>query len=359
MAEDLTAEYSYKQDIQNLTTTDSLTSLKNRVSFDEFLYEHSSNTTFPLSIITCDINTFQIINSTFGYDIGNAVLIKISTVIHETLKLHSNATAYRIGGDEFAIILTTSTKDQTKKMIHSLKSQIEDMNDFDFKISISFGYAYTSDFKTDKIKLYNTAKDEMNTNKIYDGSTLSKKTIDVIMNTLFDKSPREQKHSKRVGSLSKQIAESFKLGISFTNRTELAGTLHDIGKINIPETILEKNGPLSKEERIIINKHPESSYKILHSVPEYKHVANIVLSHHERYDGTGYPQKLKGKYIPLESRIISVADAYDAMTVERAYRVPLSKDEAILELLKHSDTQFDREVVQTFIKLIQKDKNVK
>ena len=136
---------------------------------------------------------------------------------------------------------------------------------------------------------------------------------------------------------------------------EVAALLHDIGKIGVPDSILKKNGPLTADERALINRHPEYSWSILRLFPGLEEASLYALHHHESIDGTGYPAGLKGSDIPLVSRIISVIDAYDAMVSNRCYREGLPHEEAVRRLLKSSGTQFDPEVVQAFIPIAEQE----
>lgn len=138
-------------------------------------------------------------------------------------------------------------------------------------------------------------------------------------------------------------------------QVEVAALLHDVGKIGVPDAILKKNGPLTAEERSVINRHPEYSWSILRLFPGLEEASLYALHHHENMDGTGYPAALKGTDIPLVSRIISVIDAYDAMVSNRCYRKGLPHTEAISRLLLGSGTQFDSTVVQTFIPIAEQD----
>ncbi|MBN2877590.1 MAG: diguanylate cyclase [Bacilli bacterium] len=348
IVEDLSEAYENKQTINDLTNYDLLTKLWNRQSFDADLLKRKSSKSMPISLIIGDINTFQIINESFGYETGNIVLRKIASILekYEDKSIKS----YRIGGDEFALILKNTDTDKAYQIVQDLKHKIDSINDFDFNITMSFGIGTSHSVSEDLSIVYNHTISDMQSNKIYDGSSISKKTIDIIMTTLFDKSKRELKHSERVGEISAKIAEALKIGTAFYNKTYLAGKLHDIGKINIDEKILDKPGKLDYEEWVKIKKHPESGFKILTSVPEYLEIASIVLSHHERFDGIGYPNQLKGHDIPLSSRIIGLADAYDAMTETRTYRSAMTKEEAIEEIKRCSGTQFDPDIVDVFLK---------
>ena len=140
-----------------------------------------------------------------------------------------------------------------------------------------------------------------------------------------------------------------KMDMHAVNQMKIAGLIHDIGKIGVDETILNKPGSLSTDERASIEKHPEIGWRLLSSTNEFSELARFVLHHHERWDGCGYPNGLKGEEIHIEARIIAVADAYDAMTSQRSYREALSKKEAIKELKKCSGTQFDPEIVEIFV----------
>ena len=347
--EDLTKEYEDKQKISELTLYDSLTKLYNRQSFDTYILSNPLSAELPISIITLDINSFHIINTSFGYEVGNQVLVKIAKTMKNTLKNHSNPYLYRIGGDEFACVINKTSIEEAEMIGKLIKDNVSEIEAFNFNINMSYGVYTTDSLDQSLSETYNQALINMNSNKIYDGSSISTKTIELIMGTLFDKSKREKMHSERVSLIAKNIAQQFNLGTAFVNRVELAGRLHDIGKINISEEILDKPGKLNDYEWKKIIKHPESGFRILSTVPEYLDIANIVLTHHERFDGKGYPKGLSGHNIPLESRIISLADAYDAMTEQRTYRMVLSEEEAIQEIKYHKGTQFDPEVVDKFL----------
>src|SRR6266700_2646768 len=156
-------------------------------------------------------------------------------------------------------------------------------------------------------------------------------------------------HSTRLAEWALRVAREMNIPESRSYQVEVAALLHDIGKVGVPDAILKKNGPLTAEERAIINRHPEYSWSILRLFPGLEEASLYALHHHESMDGTGYPAGLKGQDIPLVSRIISVIDAYDAMVSNRCYRKGLPHEEAVRRLLQSSGTQFDSEVVNIFI----------
>ena len=356
IAEDLTEEYAQKASIEALKMQDRLTGLYNRVSFDDDLFYPSTESVYPIGVAVFDINAFQIFNTTLGYDVGNDVLISVAHHIKKLTEPYPNIKVYRTGGDEFSFISQGYGYDEIQKMIHEILICEDIHKKYNMEIKLSVGFAMAYDNAESIKKIFSEALDKLQENKVYEGASVSKKTVDIIMSTLFEKSKREKMHSERVSRLSALIAKQIDPNPSFVNRIKLAARLHDIGKINISESILDKPGLLTKEEFSIIKKHSVAGYKILSSVPEYIHIASIVYAHHERYDGKGYPRGLKGNDIPLEARIVSVADAYDAMTELRTYRKVLTHEEAITELENHSGSQFDPEIVEIFIKVMQDHK---
>jgi putative nucleotidyltransferase with HDIG domain len=219
-------------------------------------------------------------------------------------------------------------------------------------VTVSWGYGIQENKDATLDQIYEEAEAFMNNRKFYNQKSLRSKTVDIIMETLFIKSEREKKHSDRVGRLCETVARNMKLSKSDIDKIRVAGFLHDIGKISIDEMILNKPGKLDDHEWEMMKLHPSKSAEILIKSKEYNDIAEIVLFHHERFDGRGYPGGFAGEEIPQMARIISVCDAYDAMTEQRSYRTPLSKEEAIAELKKCSGTQFDPEVVDLFINQI-------
>ena len=188
-------------------------------------------------------------------------------------------------------------------------------------------------------------------NKIVEDQSNRDKSIKTIINTLHEKSLGEQ-HSKRSSEICRKIGESIRLSESEISKLEAVALLHDIGKIAINEGILNKPGKLKEQEWDEIRKHPEIGYRILNTSYEFSELADCILAHHERWDGRGYPQGLKGENIPLISRIIAIADSYDAMTSDRPYRKALSIERAVLEIIKNSGTQFDPEIAKLFIEKV-------
>jgi len=178
------------------------------------------------------------------------------------------------------------------------------------------------------------------------------KTIDLFMNTLYKKNSSEQLHSIKVSEICEAIATKMGLSENDVYQIKIAGLMHDIGKIEIDEKILNKPEKLNKDEWERMQRHPEMGYRILSSVNEFSAIADDILEHHERWDGKGYPRGLKGEESSLCARIIAVADSYDAMTTDRTYGKALSEEEATNEIRRCSGTQFDPEVARVFVEKV-------
>lgn len=185
--------------------------------------------------------------------------------------------------------------------------------------------------------------------------TETRKTIEALADIIDQRDAYTAQHSSRVAKYCEAIANKLILSPGDYETLVTAAKVHDLGKISIPDAILLKEGPLTPEERQVINTHALCGYEVLNNLRFYKAGARIVSCHHERYDGKGYPEGLKGEEIPLGARIMAVADSYDAMTSDRPYRKALDMEIAIQELIKHSGTQFDPEIVRVFIETLREN----
>jgi len=189
-------------------------------------------------------------------------------------------------------------------------------------------------------------------NKLYSGTSFKNDILNLITKSLFDQNSVEQNHAESVSQWCGRIGLALGMDASDIKELSMAGLLHDIGKIAIPESILMKNGTLTESEMVDVRRHPEIGYQILRSVSEFANIAQFVLNHHERMDGSGYPRGLKGDDIPMQSRIIAIAEAYDSIVRKLPYRKPRSKDAAIEELSCHAGTHFDAEILSVFIEKV-------
>jgi diguanylate cyclase (GGDEF)-like protein len=347
-SQDISERKRYEQSILYLSYRDPLTNLYNRRYYNEEVDRLDREEFYPLSIVIADINGLKIMNDAFGHDAGDLLLCKVSDDLVKVFK-NDNKVA-RVGGDEFVILLPNTSREEALQLIDEAKSMIESSRIHDMTISVSFGLA-TKDSEELVGEIIKLAEDDMYTHKLFEVASHRNETIKTILKTLHEKNPREEKHSERVSKICTKIGKQLGMNSDEINMLKAISNLHDIGKIAIDEAILNKPGKLDDKEWDAIKKHPEIGYRILAATPEYVEIAQDILSHHERYDGKGYPRGLKGEDIPLRARIISIADSYDAMISERPYRRPLTHQEAIEEIRVNLGTQFDPKLGEMFIKL--------
>ncbi len=348
-AQDITKRKKTENELLYLSYHDHLTNLYNRRFFEEELERLNTEENLPLSIIMCDVNGLKLVNDSFGHISGDSLLKKAAKTIKKGCR--EKDIISRVGGDEFVVILPRTTADESEQIANHMKELASKEKAANIELSISYGHDTKTTENQSIIDVVANAENDMYRHKLYERSSLRSKTIDLIMNALFEKSNREAKHSSRVSLICQNVAKKMNFSQDAVNQMRIAGLIHDIGKIGVDEKILNKPGRLTPEERSDIEKHPEIGWKILRSTNEFSELAQFVLNHHENWDGSGYPNGIKGEEIPIEARIIGVADSYDAMTSKRSYKKGMSHDDAIKELKRCSGTQFDPKVVDAFVKM--------
>jgi len=334
--------------VEFLSYHDQLTGLYNRRFYEEELKRLDTESSLPMTIVMGDVNGLKLINDSFGHIMGDELLKKVAHVINKGCR--ADDIIARLGGDEFVIILPKTDSFEAKQIIRRINDLSSKEKLASTDISISFGYETKYNVEEEIQDIFKSAEDHMYKNKLFEGPSMRSKTIKAIINTLHEKNKREEQHSHRVSSLCKSMGEALCLAEKEIQELELVGLLHDIGKIGIDENILNKPGILTEAEWKEIKRHPEIGYRILNTVNDMFDMAKYVLNHHERWDGKGYPKGLKSDEIPFISRIITIADAYDAMTSERSYKSAMSEEIATEELQKNAGIQFDPELVSIFIK---------
>lgn len=332
--------------ISFLSNHDQLTGLYNRYYYEEQVENMMKEENLPLTLAIMDVNGLKLTNDAFGHLMGDRLL----TTLGEVLKgqCREKDMIFRVGGDEFVIMMPNTTEEEGKEVFTSIYRSLEKVKLEKIVISVSIGWATSTNKIEDMDDIYTKAEEYMYRKKIAEGQSMRSRTVQVIVDTLNEKNMRERIHSQNVSKISRKIAEIMNFEPEVVKEIELAGLLHDIGKIAIDENILNKNGILTESEYNQIKRHPECGYQIMKSVDAYSKLADYILSHHERWDGMGYPRGLSGESIPLIARIITVADAYEAMTTDRTYRDAISHEEALVEMKRCSGTQFDPLVVDTF-----------
>ncbi|MBM2824390.1 MAG: diguanylate cyclase and metal-dependent phosphohydrolase [Dehalococcoidales bacterium] len=358
--------------------TDGLTGLYNHRHFHERLeQEISRNTRFGtvFSLIMLDIDHFKNYNDSYGHLAGDEVLRKIAECVRTSIRTMDMA--FRYGGEEFTIILPETLLNDARIVAERVRKSIEARAGSDTNsITASFGVASWPMDGMTKEELIAIADAAMykakqrGRNRTCSSLDLDKteaptvlmerqaksRALDVIYAlaaTVDAKDHYTYGHSKKVSQYAVSIAEALGLPQNKIAAIRTAGLLHDIGKISVPDSILNKKGSLTDEEWQPIKVHPGLGIEILQHIVDLADCLPAVFHHHERYDGSGYPSGLNGDKIPLEARILTIADAYDAITSERPYRQQQSSQEALNELKRCSGTQFDPELVDTFYQTIE------
>jgi len=347
---DVTARKKADEKIEFLSFHDTLTGLYNRRFYEKAIQRLDNEKYFPLTLVMADVNGLKLTNDAFGHQAGDEILKVIAHIIKRECRAED--VVVRIGGDEFVILLPETDAVNANKIIDRINQSISNEKVCNIILSISTGFAVKENKFDNLNEVFIRAEDTMYRCKLSESSSMRRKTIDLIMNTLYEKSNREMLHSKRVSEICVDIATNMDFAKDEINQIRIAGLMHDIGKIGIEAKILDKPEKLNDEEWNEIKRHSEIGYRILSSVNEFSEIADYVLEHHERWDGKGYPKGLKGEEIAIRARIIAIADAYDAMTSSRVYRETLSDEQAVEEIKKYSGVQFDPKIVEIFVEKV-------
>ncbi|MEX2195689.1 MAG: diguanylate cyclase [Thermoleophilaceae bacterium] len=360
--------------------SDALTGLRNRRGFGEAFeveFERARRNNRPLSLLVADLDAFRDLNERHGHDAGDVVLARVARVL--TSRQRRIDIPARISGEEFAVILPDTDEHGGYVLAERLRRSIrDDLADGPATTTASFGVAscphhgassaelmHACDYAVavakrlggDRSVIYNAQvsaellEPDARTRVQGEGHLAA---VLVLAETLDMRDTGTSLHSQTVGRYAKLLARELGLGDAIVERVHLAGVLHDVGKMGIPDSILQKPGSLDDHEWAEMRKHPELGARILQGA-NLEDISGWVLAHHERPDGRGYPEGLSREAIPMPARILAVADAYEAMTTDRVYKAGIAHDEAQAELVRCAGSQFDPDVVGVFIELLRRE----
>lgn len=346
---DISERRKKEKEVEYLSYHDYLTGLYNRRYFEEELKEIDCSM-LPLSIIMGDLNGLKIVNNSHGHTDGDRVLKAAAEVLKNTIP--ASALLARYGGDEFIISLPNTDSKAAHQVLYQIKNQCQKIKVGEFPISIGMGTAVMESLEQNIKDIIKVADKEMNHNKLLETNSANNRMVQGLLSALRAKSDETVEHTERMTELAQKFGRSLGIHNSQLNRLELLATLHDIGKTSIPGSVLTKKGPLNDKEWEMIKGHPSRGYKIASSTNEFAVVAEEILSHHERWDGGGYPRGLTGKEIPYLARIISIIDAFDVMTSGRPYQHSVSRKDALKEISDCAGSQFDPELAEKFVELL-------
>lgn len=346
----ITERKKYEEEILFLSFSDNLTGLKNRAYMERVFEKLDNNEESSYFILMGDVNGLKLTNDALGHKEGDKLIYIVGCILKEACD--KDDIISRWGGDEFIVLIMNKDRDYVTCTIDKIRKALESVTEFHFKISIALGYAEKDEEARDTEAVMSLAEKRMYRNKLVESKSTRSSTISSLIRTLYEKHSETEEHTLRIKNLSLKLGKKLGLLQDELDELELLALLHDIGKIGIPEQVLMKPSELTKEEWCLMKTHTDIGYRIAKSTPELSHIAHEILSHHERYDGTGYPNGLKGEEIPLLSRIISIVDSFDVITHKRIYKDAFSIEYAIEELKRYSGTQFDPDIVNEFIGLL-------
>ena len=362
-----------RAEMQDVAGRDELTDLQNRRFFYERMQEElgtAQRLKKPLSILMLDVDDLKLINDEFGHQVGDQVLRSFGRVLNREVG-EKNVTA-RIGGDEFAVILPGADRKEADKVAWRIwdelaKTPVNETTNASIFLGVSVGtggYPWGGETLEEII---HWADAKLYANKLErkgfkhgnrdgkDDRRLVAAVVDVLSSALDIRDKMTHRHARRVARMSAFMAREMKLTESEVLQIEYAAALHDIGKIGVADGILFKKEALEVNEWQEMRRHSELGYKILNGVDFLSDAAEIVYSHHERFDGSGYPRGIAGHDIVLGARVFAVVDAYDAMTSRRPYREAMRQDDALEEIMRHAGTQFDPDTVEAFLRMVRRN----
>ncbi|MEQ8158274.1 MAG: HD domain-containing phosphohydrolase [Mesotoga sp.] len=341
-----------EQEMAFMSLHDRLTGLYNRVYFEEEIQRLNYSRLYPISIVSADIDGLKLINDTMGHSAGDDLLRSFAEILKANMR--SSDVVSRFGGDEFAAILVSTDRPTAERVLERIRKAVARHNESRSGpfLSFSMGVATSDNGESSLLDCLKLADDLMYRDKLSRSNSVRSQMVNTLLLTLAEKDHISGGHASRLQELALKLGR--RMGINSSQLVDLSlfAQVHDLGKVGIPDRILFKPGKLTQEEWEVMKLHPEKGYRIAISSQDLSTVADLILRHHERWDGKGYPLGLEKTEIPIECRILSILDAYDAMTNDRPYSKARSHSEALKEIERCAGTQFDPQIVEEFIKML-------
>ncbi|MCT4686465.1 sensor domain-containing diguanylate cyclase/phosphohydrolase [Vallitalea sp.] len=355
LARDISEKISIKNKLEYLNVYDPLTGLFNRAYFENKLEYYNDPAFLPMGLVICDLNSLKLVNDTLGHSFGDTIIKESANIIQSPLSSYEEAC--RIGGDEFAIFFPNCSKSLLEKYKTTLLEGLERYNLSNPKLPLSFsiGYSLRETIDTDMETIFIAADNNMYHEKLLQGIKNRNNIVQGLIKSLSSKEYKNEDTKQFLLDNVVKLAKAVNYPEHNLDHLKLFVNFHDLGQVSIPNKILYKTEPLTTEELNIIKRHSEVGYKISLSIPNLFHIADLILKHHEWWNGEGYPLNIKGNNIPLECRIFSIVESYTAMITNNPYKDTISREAAVDELKRCAGKQFDPFIVDKFIEIIKEE----
>ena len=349
---DISERKQKEREILYLSCYDMLTGLQNRRCFEDNRARMDVPGNLPLSVIFADINGLKLTNDVFGHSAGDELIRRSSRILQEVSRPED--LVVRFGGDEFVLLLPKTDGERAEKILGLVRARFADVQAEAIVCSISLGLDTKKHSEQSLDDVMARAENAMYRDKALHHKSGNGEMIDIIIGTLHERNADEKRHSAAAAALCAQLGAVLNLAETEIRKANRAGYLHDIGKIVLDEAILRKD-TLTEEEYEKLKQHPAVGYRILGLFNDTLDLAEYVYSHHERWDGTGYPRGLRGAQIPLLSRVIAIAETYDRVLNQGALPLHERRAAALDVIRGGAGTQFDSQIAESFVQMMERE----
>ena len=351
MIRDVSDRVRFEQRMRYLGMHDQLTELYNRTYFEEELKRLDVDRQMPMSLVMADVNGLKLVNDAFGRQEGDSLLREVASMLRQHFR--EEDVIARWGGDEFIIILPNTDATTAEEICERLEEAFSEEEFAPVDISVSLGTATKESPEEDIQQVLRRAEERMYRSKTREACSVRGSILDSLRRSLRETGVESREHSRRLRSLTTSLGRRIEVTKEEIEELVLLADLHDIGKIALPTELLNRGDILSEAEWKLVRGHPAIGYRIAQSSPDLWPIADAILAHHEWWDGGGYPRGVSGEDIPLTARILAIADAYDVMVTGRSYRSERTHEEAIAEMKGGAGTQFDPNLVEAFVQMME------